>query len=130
MKAAEEIGTLCRVAAARMPTKWGMFNAAAFVRPAANGIAQIDTALALIMGDLKGEVPLLRIHSQCFTGEGEPVLAAVSAHEEGKNQPRAEPSTPPRHGSDKRPARVGGSEPTRVALDLNSINRRTDYVNH
>jgi GTP cyclohydrolase II len=69
MKAAEEIGTSCRVATARMPTKWGMFDAAAFARTT-NGIAQIDTALALIMGDLSGEAPLLRIHSQCFTGEG------------------------------------------------------------
>ncbi len=69
MKSAAEIGILCRVATARMPTKWGMFNAAGFER-AANGIAQIDTALALIMGDRRGEAPLLRIHSQCFTGEG------------------------------------------------------------
>jgi GTP cyclohydrolase II len=52
-----------------MPTKWGMFNAAGFER-APNGIAHIDTALALIMGDLRREAPLLRIHSQCFTGEG------------------------------------------------------------
>jgi GTP cyclohydrolase II len=70
MKAAEEIGTLCRVATARMPTKWGMFNAAGFVRQAANGIQRGDAALAMIMGDLKREAPLLRIHSQCFTGEG------------------------------------------------------------
>jgi len=69
MKAAREIGVLCRVATARMPTKWGMYNAAGFER-VANGTAQIDTALALIMGDLTGEAPLLRIHSQCFTGEG------------------------------------------------------------
>src|SRR6202049_2781055 len=69
MKAAAEIGRLCRVPPAPMPTKWGMFNAAGFER-AANGNAQIDTALALIMGDLRGEAPLLRIHSQCFTGEG------------------------------------------------------------
>jgi hypothetical protein len=26
MKAAQEIGTLCRIATARMPTKWGMFK--------------------------------------------------------------------------------------------------------
>ena len=68
MKSAAEIEILCRVATARMPTKWGMFNAAGFER-AANG-TQIDTALALTMGDLSGEAPLLRIHSQCFTGEG------------------------------------------------------------
>jgi GTP cyclohydrolase II len=69
MKAAEGIGILCRVATARMPTKWGMFNAAGFER-AAKGTSQIDTALAMIMGDLRGKAPLLRIHSQCFTGEG------------------------------------------------------------
>jgi len=69
MKSAVETGILCRVATARMPTKWGMFDAAGFER-AANGNAQIDTALALIMGDLSWGAPLLRIHSQCFTGEG------------------------------------------------------------
>jgi 3,4-dihydroxy 2-butanone 4-phosphate synthase / GTP cyclohydrolase II len=70
MKAAEEIRTLCRVATARMPTKWGTFNAAGFAWRAPNDIQPSDTALAMIMGDLKREVPLLRIHSQCFTGEG------------------------------------------------------------
>jgi GTP cyclohydrolase II len=69
MKSAAETGILCRVATARMPTKWGMLSTAGIER-AANGIAQIDTALALIMGDLSREAPLLRIHSQCFTGEG------------------------------------------------------------
>ena len=29
----------------------------------------METALALIMGDLTAGTPLLRIHSQCFTGE-------------------------------------------------------------
>jgi GTP cyclohydrolase II len=70
MKAAEEIGTLCRVASARMPTKWGMFNAAGFTRQTPNGIQRSDTALAMVMGDLRRQAPLLRIHSQCFTGEG------------------------------------------------------------
>ena len=69
MKAAKEVGTLCRVATARMPTKWGMFNAAGFTRQAPNGIHRRDTALAMVMGDLTREAPLLRIHSQCFTGE-------------------------------------------------------------
>jgi GTP cyclohydrolase II len=69
VKSAAETRILYRVATARMPTKWGMFNAAGFER-AANGNAQIDTALALTMGDLRREAPLMRIHSQCFTGEG------------------------------------------------------------
>jgi GTP cyclohydrolase II len=69
MKAAEEIGTLCRVATARMPTKWGMFRATGYEREFANGIARVETALAIVMGDLTQGAPLLRIHSQCFTGE-------------------------------------------------------------
>jgi len=70
MKAVAEIGMLRRLATARMPTKWGMFDAAAYERQAESGGGRIDTALAIVMGDLRGEVPLLRIHSQCFTGEG------------------------------------------------------------
>jgi len=69
MNGAAEIGMLSRVANARMPTRWGMFDAAGFER-GANGIAGIDTAIAMIMGDLTREAPLLRIHSQCSTGEG------------------------------------------------------------
>jgi GTP cyclohydrolase II len=69
MNAAADIGILCRVANARMPTRWGMFNAAGFER-GANGIPRIDTAITMMMGDLTREAPLLRIHSQCFTGEG------------------------------------------------------------
>ena len=34
---------MCRVATARIPTRWGMFNAAGF-ELAAKGSAQIDTA--------------------------------------------------------------------------------------
>jgi GTP cyclohydrolase II len=70
MRAGEEIGVLRRVTTARMPTKWGMFDAAGFERQAANDIRRVDTALAIVMGDLRREAPLLRIHSQCFTGEG------------------------------------------------------------
>jgi len=70
MKVDAQIGLLRRVATARMPTKWGLFDAAGFERQAANGTQRVDTALTIIMGDLRREAPLLRIHSQCFTGEG------------------------------------------------------------
>jgi GTP cyclohydrolase II len=60
---------LWRIAYARMPTKWGMFDAVGFERDASNGIPRVETALAIVMGDLTEGVPLLRIHSQCFTGE-------------------------------------------------------------
>jgi GTP cyclohydrolase II len=61
--------TLWRVATARMPTKWGMFDAIGFERDSSNGTRRVETALAIVMGDLTEGVPLLRIHSQCFTGE-------------------------------------------------------------
>jgi GTP cyclohydrolase II len=62
-------GPLWQVASTRMPTRWGVFNAIGFERDVSNGTRRVETALALVMGDLKAGVPLLRIHSQCFTGE-------------------------------------------------------------
>ena len=61
--------TLWRVASARMPTKWGMFDAIGFERDISNGTQRVETALAIVMGDVTEGGPLLRIHSQCFTGE-------------------------------------------------------------
>src|SRR5271165_4848948 len=69
MKTAAETGRLRRVATARMPTKWGMFHATGFERTVANGISRAECALAIVMGSQMAEAPLLRIHSQCFTGE-------------------------------------------------------------
>jgi 3,4-dihydroxy 2-butanone 4-phosphate synthase/GTP cyclohydrolase II len=46
-----------------------MFRATGYEREFANGIARLETALAIAMGDLTQGTPLLRIHSQCFTGE-------------------------------------------------------------
>src|ERR1700732_2588783 len=62
-------GPLWRIASTRMPTRWGMFDAIGFERDISNGTRRVETALALVMGDLTEGVPLLRIHSQCFTGE-------------------------------------------------------------
>jgi GTP cyclohydrolase II len=64
-----QVGPLWRIASTRMPTRWGMFDAVGFERDISNGTRRIETALALVMGDLTEGVPLLRIHSQCFTGE-------------------------------------------------------------
>jgi 3,4-dihydroxy-2-butanone 4-phosphate synthase/GTP cyclohydrolase II len=69
MKAVAYIGTVRRVASARMPTRWGMFRALGFERDIVNGVHQVHTALALVLGDVTGGVRLVRIHSQCFTGE-------------------------------------------------------------
>jgi len=69
MKATPETSTLWRVATARMPTKWGMFHAIGFKREITSAVPGVETALAIVMGDLSEDAPLLRIHSQCFTGE-------------------------------------------------------------
>ncbi len=64
-----QTGALWRIASTRMPTKWGMFDAIGFERDISDGARKTETALALVMGDLAKGVPLLRIHSQCLTGE-------------------------------------------------------------
>jgi 3,4-dihydroxy-2-butanone 4-phosphate synthase/GTP cyclohydrolase II len=52
-----------------MPTKWGIFQAFGFEREISNGRRLTETALALVLGDVTKGVPLVRIHSQCFTGD-------------------------------------------------------------
>ena len=66
---AAQTGLLWRVASTRMPTKWGMFDAIGYERDVSNGTRRVETALAIVIGDPTEGVPLLRIHSQCFTGE-------------------------------------------------------------
>src|SRR5438477_12189435 len=61
--------TVRRVVSTRMPTRWGDFQALGFEREIANGTRRVETALALVLGDLTEGAPLVRIHSQCFTGE-------------------------------------------------------------
>jgi len=40
---------LWQMAATRMPTKWGMFDAIGFEREVSNGLQRAETALALTM---------------------------------------------------------------------------------
>jgi len=52
-----------------MPTKWGVFQTLGFEREISN---RLETALAIVIGDpgdLTAEAPLVRVHSQCLTGE-------------------------------------------------------------
>jgi 3,4-dihydroxy-2-butanone 4-phosphate synthase/GTP cyclohydrolase II len=58
-----------RIACTRLPTKWGIFQAIGFQQEICNGARRIETAVALVLGDMSGSVPLLRIHSQCLTGD-------------------------------------------------------------
>ena len=66
-------GTVRKIVSTRLPTKWGEFQVLGFEREIYNafGTRRVDTALALVMGDLNDVVyaPLVRIHSQCFTSE-------------------------------------------------------------
>jgi GTP cyclohydrolase II len=62
---ATPVGPLWRIASTRMPTRWGLFDAIGFERDS----GRTETALAMVMGDLTEGAPLLRVHSQCLTGE-------------------------------------------------------------
>jgi 3,4-dihydroxy-2-butanone 4-phosphate synthase/GTP cyclohydrolase II len=66
MKTTAHARTIRQVVATRLPTQWGVFQTLGFERDVAGGV---ETALALVMGDLTEGAPLLRIHSQCFTSE-------------------------------------------------------------
>ena len=60
--------SLVRVASARLPTMFGVFDLIGFER-ANVGKGETESALLLMLGDLHNQAPLLRIHSQCLTGE-------------------------------------------------------------
>ena len=58
-----------RIASTRIPTRWGIFQTLAFERQTPGGDRPVETALAMIMGDMTRGAPLVRIHSQCLTSE-------------------------------------------------------------
>ena len=62
---------LQKVAEADFPTQFGLFRIFGFEGGFANGNGgRIEEAVALKMGELAGEpAPLVRIHSQCLTGD-------------------------------------------------------------
>ncbi len=57
------------MAEADFPTGWGHFRIHGFESAAANGNGEKETAVALVMGDIHSSPPLVRIHSQCLTGD-------------------------------------------------------------
>ena len=67
-------GIVRLVASTVLPTKWGAFRMIGFERPPV-GRGYAETAIALILDhptdrdDPTHGAPLLRIHSQCFTGD-------------------------------------------------------------
>ena len=59
---------LVRVASTRLPTMFGMFDLIGFERVNVD-TGNTESALLLTLGDPHDRAPLLRIHSQCLTGE-------------------------------------------------------------
>jgi len=56
------------VASTRLPTTFGVFDLIGFERANVDK-GETESALLLMLGDTNNRAPLLRIHSQCLTGE-------------------------------------------------------------
>jgi len=59
-----------QLASADFPTRWGHFRIYGFRGTlGADGTRRVEEAVALVMGDVKSSPPLVRVHSQCLTGD-------------------------------------------------------------
>jgi GTP cyclohydrolase II len=59
-----------QVASADFPTRWGVFRIYGFrAEFGSDGKPRVEEAVALVMGDIHSTPPLVRIHSQCLTGD-------------------------------------------------------------
>jgi GTP cyclohydrolase II len=63
-----------QVASAQFPTRWGTFRIFGFHSESGEGAnlkdaSRKEEAVALVMGDVHSAPPLVRIHSQCLTGD-------------------------------------------------------------
>lgn len=57
-----------QLASADFPTRWGQFRILGF-EGEFGPERRLETAVALVMGDIHAVPPLVRIHSQCLTGD-------------------------------------------------------------
>jgi len=57
-----------KVAEADFPTRWGHFRILGF-EGETDERGKVETAVALVIGDYANATPLVRIHSQCLTGD-------------------------------------------------------------
>jgi GTP cyclohydrolase II len=74
-----EYESVKKVAEADFPTRWGAFRILGFegllaepranCEPATHEGTQVEGLVALVMGDIHSEPPVVRIHSQCLTGD-------------------------------------------------------------
>jgi GTP cyclohydrolase II len=59
-----------QVASADFPTRWGQFRIYGFRgESGTDGNKRIEEAVAVVMGDVQSKPPLVRVHSQCLTGD-------------------------------------------------------------
>jgi GTP cyclohydrolase II len=68
MREPRDANPIRQIAATELPTRWGVFRALGFERRHP-GQRSPETALVLVLGDPSPQAPLVRIHSQCITGE-------------------------------------------------------------
>jgi GTP cyclohydrolase II len=61
-----EQGITRQLSEAKLPTRWGDFRVLGFERRVGQ---KVETAMTLIMGDISKVPPLVRIHSECLTGD-------------------------------------------------------------
>jgi GTP cyclohydrolase II len=59
-----------QVASAEFPTRWGKFRIYGFRgHSVSDADRRVEEAVALVMGDVNSQAPLVRVHSQCLTGD-------------------------------------------------------------
>jgi GTP cyclohydrolase II len=59
-----------QIASADFPTRWGTFRIYGFrAQQGEDGDRRVEEAVALVMGDVSSTPPLVRVHSQCLTGD-------------------------------------------------------------
>lgn len=65
------VSSVQKIAEADFPTRWGKFRIFGFQGKFAQDghPAKIEEAVALVMGDVHSSPPLVRVHSQCLTGD-------------------------------------------------------------
>ncbi|HEY1161304.1 MAG TPA: GTP cyclohydrolase II [Terracidiphilus sp.] len=74
-----ELESVKKIAEADFPTRWGAFRILGFegllppsipnCEPTAQTSSPVEGLVALLMGDIHSSPPLVRIHSQCLTGD-------------------------------------------------------------
>lgn len=66
----ELVTQLKQMASADFPTRWGKFRIYGFrAQNGSDGDRRVEEAVALVMGDVASAAPLVRVHSQCLTGD-------------------------------------------------------------